>query len=370
MVWELLFKVLPHSEIGKIRWYESIQKENTINTINAPGHVDFTIEAERALHILDGAILVLCAVAGVQTLKTNPGCRGFGELEVHLQQWTKGFASLLFLLYSRLRLCRIEVIVKDELVSDLLDLAKEKRLELIERLGDWRPSPRSAIKNTARIFPTPQSRDRRARGHRTRICATRSLLPSLAPLVGLAFKLEEGRFGHFAYMRVYQRTLKTANIIFNARTDRKVRVPRPICAIFGVQCSFGDTFTDGSTSFSMTSMFIPEPVISLALKLNGKETPDFARALNRFKRSSDLQGTLDKTAKRLVYSPISTTKQLLIFVLSMTIISDIGVSAVLEKDTLSGNPISGVQMVLQDGAFHAVDSSELAFKLTTIGGGV
>lgn len=125
---------------------------------------------------------------------------------------------------------------------------------------------------------------------------------SSEPLVALAFKLEEGRFGQLTYMRIYQGTLRKGDWVVNARTQKRVKVPRlvrmhsnemedvdyvgsgEICALFGVDCASGDSFTDGSLSYSMTSMFVPRPVISLSLAPKGKESPNFSKALTRFQR--------------------------------------------------------------------------------------
>ena len=123
------------------------------------------------------------------------------------------------------------------------------------------------------------------------------------PFVGLAFKLEEGRFGQLTYMRVYQGKLSRGSLLHNVVSNKKVKVPRlvrmhsdemedvdevgagEICAMFGVECSSGDTFTDGSVNLSMTPMYVPDPVISLSIKPVSKDqTANFSKALARFQK--------------------------------------------------------------------------------------
>jgi len=123
------------------------------------------------------------------------------------------------------------------------------------------------------------------------------------PFVGLAFKLEESNFGQLTYIRVYQGTLRKGSNVFNARNNKKVKVPRivrmhsnemeevseigagEICAVFGVDCASGDTFTDGTLGYSMSSMFVPEPVISLSIKpKQTKDAANFSKAMARFQR--------------------------------------------------------------------------------------
>ncbi|KAG5650680.1 Elongation factor G, mitochondrial [Sphagnurus paluster] len=519
------------------------KEKYAINIIDTPGHVDFTIEVERALRVLDGAVLVLCAVAGVQSQTTTvdrqmrrynvprisfvnkmdrPGASPWRivnqirtklripsaavQVPIGVEDEFKGVVDLVHwrALYNE-GVKGSTVIVSEEIPETVLDLAKEKRAELIEQLAevdeeigeiflnDQVPSNLqianairrstiglkfspvfmgSAIKNTGvqplldgvcAYLPNPSESEVLA--HDTNLPTSAPAIPLApaadAPLVGLAFKLEEGRFGQLTYMRVYQGTLKKANIIYNARTGKKVKVPRlvrmhsnemedidsigpgEICAMFGVECSSGDTFTDGSTSYSMTSMYVPEPVISLAIKANGIETPNFSRALNRFqKEDPTFRVHLDKDSKETIISGMgelhleiyvermrreynvdcTTGKPRVAFretitqraefnythkkqtggagqfakvvgyiepmerdpetgkdvefenvVMGASIPTNFipavekGFYEALEKGSLSGNAISGCRLVLKEGGFHAVDSSELAFRLATIG---
>ncbi|KAH8103165.1 elongation factor G, domain II-domain-containing protein [Phellopilus nigrolimitatus] len=270
-----------------------------------------------------------------------------------------------------------------------------------------------------------------------------ALVPAAeAPLLALAFKLEESRFGQLTYMRVYQGSLKKAQHIFHTRTSKKVKVLRlvrmhsnemediesiglgEICAIFGVKCASGDTFTDGATKYSMTSMFVPEPVVSLALKPVGQETPNFSRALQRFQREDPtFRVHIDHESKETIVSGMGEL-HLEVYVERMrreygvecfngppagrvprdadaalrtggagqfariagyfepmesdpetghdtefeNYIPGIekGFKAAILKGSLCGAPITSIRFVLKDGTFHVVDSSELAFRVCTI----
>ncbi|NXL49542.1 EFGM factor, partial [Podilymbus podiceps] len=363
-------------------------KDTNINIIDTPGHVDFTIEVERSLRVLDGAILVLCAVGGVQcqTITVNRQMKRYGvpfltfinkldrlgssparavqqlrsklkhnaafvQIPIGLEGNFRGVIDLIEEKAIYFDGALGQTLRYDEIPAEFRAEATERRRELIECVADSddqlgelfleEKSPTaaelklairratlkksftpvlvgSALKNKGvqplldavlEYLPNPSEVENYAilnRGDSED--KTKFLLNSARddsqPFIGLAFKLEAGRFGQLTYIRVYQGTMKKSDYIYNTRTGKRVRVQRlvrmhsdnmedvnevyagDICALFGIDCASGDTFTDKtSTDISMESIHVPDPVISVAMKPSNKNDFDkFSKGLNRFTR--------------------------------------------------------------------------------------
>ena len=355
-------------------------KDYNINLIDTPGHVDFTIEVERSLRVLDGAVLVLCSVAGVQSQSitvdrqmkrykvpricfinkmdragANPfrGVQALREKLSHnahmitypigAEDQFKGVVDLVQMRAFYFDGDNGENIREEAIPADILDNCKKAREELVAAVGDFDeevgmmylegqdPSVEqlrrairaatlslnftpvmmgSAYKNkgvqllldaVTYYLPNPTERENIALDQNNN--EEKIVLKSdpSAPLVALAFKLDEGRYGQLTYMRIYAGTVRKGDVIFNAVNDKKVKVPRlvqmhademndieeakagDIVAMFGVDCASGDTFTDGKVKYTMTSMFVPNAVISLAIAPKDKSgQANFSKALNKF----------------------------------------------------------------------------------------
>ena len=354
-----------------------------INLIDTPGHIDFTIEVERALRVLDGACMILCAVSGVQsqTITVDRQMKRYNvprisfvnkmdraganpfkavdqithklrlpaaavQVPIGVEDEFKGVVDLIRMkaVYSE-GLKGETVRESDEIPSDVRALADEKRAKLIETLADVddeiaeifldeRTPSLEQIKAAIRratislkftpvfmgsalsdksvqpmldgvcdYLPNPSEVENLALDQRRGEAPVKLISYNSLPFVGLAFKLEESNFGQLTYIRVYQGNLRKGLNVFNARNNKKVKVPRivrmhsnemeevqeigagEICAVFGIECASGDTFTDGQLGYSMTSMFVPEPVISLSIKpKDTKDIANFSKAMARFQR--------------------------------------------------------------------------------------
>ena len=354
-------------------------KNHHVNIIDTPGHVDFTIEVERALRVLDGAILVLCSVAGVQSQSLTVDrqmrryrvpriafinkCDRTGanplrvknqlreklghnpvllQLPIGLEDQFEGVIDLITMEAITFTGDNGEEIHRNPIPADMksqADKAREEMLDTVSMFSDAlteailedRVTPeliRDAIRRgTLEMKLTPVMIGSAYKNKAVQLlldgvtyylpCPSDVLNeaididspdnkkvalksdPSL-PTVALAFKLEDGRYGQLTYMRIYQGALRKDDVIQNTRTGRKVKVarlvrmhsddkedisdagPGDIIAMFGVDCNSGDTFTSGE-QLTMTSMYVPEPVIKLAIKpADQKAQMNMSKAIQRF----------------------------------------------------------------------------------------
>ncbi len=354
--------------------------DHEINIIDTPGHVDFTIEVERSLRVLDGAVLVLCSVGGVQSqsitvdqqmkrykvpclafinkcdrsganpdrvikqLKEKLGHNAVSlQLPIGLEADFNGVIDLLSMKAIYFDGKNGEIIRTEDIPDNLKDDAAKKREELIDTASMFSDELTEAILEekeisesliitalrngtlSRKITPVLLGSAYKNKGVQLLLDAVTRLLPCPSdienealdmdkeeapviltadprqPLVALAFKLEEGQYGQLTYIRVYQGTLAKGDTIINVRTGRKVKVGRVvrmhanqmeeiesipggyIGALFGIDCASGDTFVSQGISYTMTSMYVPKPVISLAIApKDSKSETNISKALNRF----------------------------------------------------------------------------------------
>ena len=501
-----------------------------INIIDTQGHVDFTIEVERALRVLDGAILVLCAVAGVQSqsLTVDRQMRRYGvpriafvnkcdraganplrvkeqlreklklnpvmlQLPIGLEDKFEGVVDLIQMKALYFSGANGEIITPGEIPADMkaeADAAREEMLDALSMFSDELTEAMLEEKVTEdivhaalrkatiglQVAPVMIGSAYKNKGVQLLLDAINAYLPNPGEVVNkgvdldkdeaeiqlesdpdkalvmLAFKLEDGRYGQLSYLRVYQGTLRKGLEITNTRTGKRHKVGRlvrmhademeeidqsssgDIVAMFGVDCNSGDTFTDGTVNFAMSSMYVPDPVISLtvtpkdskaqtnmskALRRFTKEDPTFQVGsdpetgetvisgmgelhldvyVERMKReySAEVVTSPPRVAyretitKRVQFSythkkqtggsgqfgrvagymepwaeaPFRFDDQIVGGAIPREFMSAVekGFQSMLNKGSLIGAHVTGVSITVNDGASHAVDSSDIAFQ--------
>ena len=363
------------SAATQVQW-----KDHIINLIDTPGHVDFTIEVERSLRVLDGAILVLCAVAGVQSqsitvdrqlkryhvpriafvnkcdrtganpfkvrmqLREKLGLNAYMvQIPIGLEDKLEGLVDLITqkAVYfdgdqgTQIRYAEIPAHLQADAAKyreELLDGLSMFSDELAELYLAGENIPEDLIYATIRkatiaeqFVPVMMGSAYKNKGVQLLLDGVMRYLPNPnevenvaldldnneapvvlkaeenLPTVALGFKLEDGQYGQLTYVRIYQGSIKKGDELYNSRARKKFKIgrlvrmhansmedinegyPGDIVALFGIDCASGDTFCSPSVNYAMTSMYVPEPVISLAITPKDKKSADqMAKALNRF----------------------------------------------------------------------------------------
>jgi len=343
-------------------------QDHKINIIDTPGHVDFTIEVERSMRVLDGVIAVFCSVGGVQPQSETVWRQAdrykvprivfvnkmdrtganfykvYGQIKDRLRcnavpiQLPIGsedvFRGIIDLVKMRSFIYNDETgkdITEGDIPADLVEVANEYRLKLIESVAETddvltekylegeelteeeiRVGLRAGTISGA-IVPMICGSAFKNKGVQMLLDAVIDYLPSplevpaiqghlldgtevsrpsddTVPLSALAFKIMADPYGRLTFIRVYSGVISKGSYVLNSSKDKKERISRLIVlkaddrievdelragdlgAVLGMKDTFtGDTLCDDKDPVILETLFIPEPVISVAVEPKTKQ---------------------------------------------------------------------------------------------------
>ena len=357
-------------------------KGHQINLIDTPGHVDFTVEVERSLRVLDGAILVLCAVGGVQSQSltvdrqmkryrvprltfinkmdrtgANPrrvveqvrekmNCDAvLMQLPIGAEENFEGIIDLVTMKALYFDGEGGETVREEKIPANLLEDANHARQQMLEAISMYSDELmelllseedisedlihrvlKSAVRDldftpvylgtafrnkgvqplldaVTRYLPAPADCEKTAMAYDNPEKQIPLSVDSGAPFVGMAFKLVDDPYGQLTFLRIYQGTIHKGQQYANQRTGRKQRFSRilrmhsdkreeidqayagDIVAIMGIDAASGDTYATDPAFCTLESIFVPQPVIKMAVQPITREASDrLGKALQRFRK--------------------------------------------------------------------------------------